>query len=524
MSMADEKGTAQSLYERLSTERSPYLEQARRCAKLTLPHLIRDAGTGKPRAITPWQSIGARGVNNLASKLMLTLLPPNTAFFKLTASPELEREAEAMQERTELERALAARERAIMADIERSGDRVVLYEAMRHLIVAGNALLYDGPHGLRCFHLDRYVVDRDPSGHVLDIVTHEQVSPRALPQEIRAHVHGVRGGRDTDRSVSVYTHISHKRDEFQVRQECMGKIIPESEGSFPADACPWIPLRFGRVDGESYGTGHVEDCLGDLQSCEALSQSLTEGTAAAAKLLFLVNPTGTTRSKDLADAPNCAIVSGNAADVTTLQAQKAADFQTAYQRLARLEESLSFAFLLNTAIQRNGERVTAEEIRYMAGELEDALGGVYAILSREFQLPYIASRIRRMEREGSLAPLPKDAVHPSIVTGIEALGRGHDRTKLVQFVSTISQTIGPQALTEYVNPLEAIKRLAVADGIDTDKLVISEEELAKRQQQAMQAQAQQQLMELGGKLGPEAMRQISASQSQNIQAPQGGPQ
>ena len=32
---------------------------------------------------TPWQSVGAKGVNVLASKLMLALFPINTSFFKL---------------------------------------------------------------------------------------------------------------------------------------------------------------------------------------------------------------------------------------------------------------------------------------------------------------------------------------------------------------------------------------------------------------------------------------------------------
>ena len=33
--------------------------------------------------VTPWQSVGAKGVVTLASKLMLALLPPQTSFFKL---------------------------------------------------------------------------------------------------------------------------------------------------------------------------------------------------------------------------------------------------------------------------------------------------------------------------------------------------------------------------------------------------------------------------------------------------------
>ena len=50
---------------------------------------------------------------------------------------------------------------------------------------------------------------------------------------------------------------------------------------------------------------------------------------------------------------------------------------------------MSYAFLLNTAIQRDAERVTAQEIRYMAQQLETAMGGIYSLLSQEFQLPLV---------------------------------------------------------------------------------------------------------------------------------------
>ena len=41
--------------------------------------------------------------------------------------------------------------------------------------------------------------------------------------------------------------------------------------------------RFNSVDGENYGRGRVEEFIGDLKSLNALSQVITEGSAAAAK-------------------------------------------------------------------------------------------------------------------------------------------------------------------------------------------------------------------------------------------------
>ena len=80
-------------YEKLETERTPFLTRARECSKLTLPTLVPDAGHSSSSTFdTPFQGIGARGVNNLASKLLLALVPPNSPFFRLTVDDFAERE------------------------------------------------------------------------------------------------------------------------------------------------------------------------------------------------------------------------------------------------------------------------------------------------------------------------------------------------------------------------------------------------------------------------------------------------
>ena len=183
--------------------------------------------------------------------------------------------------------------------------------------------------------------------------------------------------------------------------------------------------------------GYVEEYIGDLRSLEALTRAIVEGSAASSKVLFLVRPNGTTKQATLAQAPNGAIVQGDANDVTTLQVQKYNDFRVAQETALRITERLQFAFLLNSAVQRNAERVTAEEVRYMAQELETALGGVYSILSQEFQLPLVKLLLARLERTGKMPKMPKDAVKPQIVTGIEALGRGQDLNKLSQFLQML---------------------------------------------------------------------------------------
>ena len=107
-------------------------------------------------------------------------------------------------------------------------------------------------------------------------------------------------------------------------------------------------------------------------------------------------------------------------------------------------------------------------------------------------MPYVNRKIEVLTKEKKLPKLPEDVVKPTIVTGMEALGRGHDLRKLDLFIQGMTQALGPEVLAQYVNLQDYIKRRATALGIDTEGLIKSEEQIAQEQQQAQQMQMMQQ--------------------------------
>jgi len=491
-----EGGQLKGLYEQGFSHRESYLNRARECAKLTIPTLLKDQGSNWATTFqTPYQSIGARGVNHLASKLLLTLLPPNSPFFRLTIDDFDIEELVGPEQRGAVEEGFAKIERAAMNEIETEAYRVPVFEALKHLITTGNCLLYlpeDG--GMRVFHLDRYIVKRDPMGNLLYLITKESLDAKTVPENARVAL-GLPSPQELspespDKPYELFTYVCNKGKYWHIHQEIGSTIIPESFGKFPIDKNPFIALRFSRVDGESYGRGLVEEYLGDLKSLEALSKAIVEGSAAASKVLFLVRPNGTTRIKTIADAPSGAIVQGDANDVSTLQVDKFNDFRIAQDMLRDIQERLAAAFLLNSSVQRNAERVTAEEIRFMAQELESALGGVYSVLSQEFQLPLINILLGKMVKQKKMPKFPKEAVKPQIVTGMEALGRGQDLNKLSQFLEYLAP-LGPEVLAQKLNIDDYMDRLGASLGIDTGGLIKTDEQIQQEQAEAQQAQQAQ---------------------------------
>ena len=172
---------------------------------------------------------------------------------------------------------------------------------------------------------------------------------------------------------------------------------------------------------------------------------------------------------------------------------------------------------------RNAERVTAEEVRLTQLELEQSLGGLFSLLTVEFLVPYLNRTLLILQRTNQIPRLPKDIVRPKIVAGINSLGRGQDNEALTRFIGTIAQTLGPEALITYIDPSEAIKRLAAAQGIDVLNLVRTAEQLAQQKEQRQADMANKSLVDQAGQLAgtpimdPEKNPQIAAQAAAAIQ-------
>ena len=355
-------GRAKAVYDKLTQDREDYTRRAEECAKYTIPRLFPreydDSGTDYA---TPYNSVGARGVNNLASKLLLALLPPNQPFFRFGLDEEsmtMLQESNNDQMKDAIELGLSMLENAVVKYMEVNSLRPTLSEAIKQLIVAGNALLFLPPKegGVKCYKLRNYVVQRDGTGNVLQIVAKDTMSRASLPDYVSKFLNDHRpvineDSKPSDEKVDIYTHTYLDGNKWVSYQEIDGFKIPKSEQTYPKDKLPWMPIRFSKIDGENYGRSFVEDFLGDLRSLEVLSQSIVDLSKIAAKVVYLVSPSCQTNIQALAKARNGAYVKGRVDDVVPVQLNKSADMQVTMSTASNIEQRLSFCFLLNSAVQ-----------------------------------------------------------------------------------------------------------------------------------------------------------------------------
>jgi hypothetical protein len=442
----------------------------------------------------------------------MTLLPPGGRFFRLQYDAvELQKMTGMDDLLGEMDSALALIEEQVHKEVDASNFRIQLFQCLRHLIITGNVCIYLPPSGgLQVYHLAQYVCERGGDGSLLSLVIKEEIPYEGLSDDLKMYC------KPGKKAVPVYTCIKKQAaGDFYVFQEIHGHPVPGTEGTYEEADLPWRPLRWVAANAkEDYGRSLCEEHMGDLRVTESISQSITEAAAIAARTIFLVSPTGTTRARSISKAPNGAIIEGNASDVSVLQTQKQADLQIAFQVQRSAEERLSQAFMLTTGLIRDSERTTAREVEIVAQQLEETLGGVYSNLAQELMQPIVKILLARLASAGKLPKLPPRLVKPQVITGLPNLGRQQDLQRLSAFVQQAYATLGAESVAKYIEVPEYLRRSAAALAINASGLVRSEEEVAQLEQAAM---AQQ----MTGQLGPSVMSNFKEEIANQLPQAQG---
>ena len=474
--------TISSVWEKLSSNKTAVITRAEDCSKLTIPSIFPKEGFDDASTEDDvYQSLGARAVLNLAAKFMQTLFPTTATFFKLMPTKDFEEQILAGSDKTALDNLnaqLVKLETAITNEMERQSIRKQIHESLKLLIVTGNVCLWKNQGDITLFSLRNYVVKRDTKGTVLDLVLREKMSPKAIPDTIKLK------NVDVD-EITVYTRmVADGEGNYQIYQEVENEIIAGSEQTIKlTDPNPFIVLRWTATAGSSYGRGLVEHYLGDLRNYEAINMVIVDTASVMSRTVFLVNP-NSQHGTDV-DALNEAVtgdyIAGHADDITVPQTNKNSDLAVLLNYMQILETRLSQAFLLFT--QRNAERVTAQEIRQVTQQLEETLGGIYTILAEDLQKPLLQNLMKELKIK-----LDKK-IDSVITTGLDAIGRGSDANKLLQFLEMLGMI--PNGYT-YLNESTLVQRMAYSMGIAVDGLLKSPEQLQQEQQAQQQADMENQ--------------------------------
>lgn len=479
-----------SVYDGLVTTRGDYEKRAEEMAKLTVSSLFLPEGSSSSTEME--DSYSARYVSfsldSLASRMEVTLLPASGSSFRFDPNAE---GMEALTQgdvnaRATIMKSLSSSTARVNKEIENQMIRPQLRGFLETMLAVSPVVVEKKKDkGIKWHGLRNFVVKLNDTGEPLQIVIKEELDKNNLPEGIEAP--------EGDDDIELYT-LSHWSENKWTVTQSIGSEIVGKESTFKEGKLPYVYLGWTLQKGDTYHRPYSERYKGILKDYGDINKVLVEGSIIASKSLIMVNPLGSTRKEDISGSRNGEVIDGRVDDVTPFQLQKNYDFQVPMQMKQELISQIDRAFLNRQGTQRQAERVTAEEIRKDAQELEKNLAGMYSILSKKFN-KWLVHQI--MDELG----ITFEAIDVNVITGLDALGKNAEAQKLDNFVMRLSQL----QLADWLKEPELISRYASYEGIDTVNLVKTPNEVSGERQAAQQAAQKQQMMEAGAKVTGENM-------------------
>lgn len=499
------KSKIPEVWEKMISKRNSFHDRAKHFSRLTLPYLLNEPDYNYSSQ-NGWQGVGAQAVNHLANKLAQVLFPAQRSFFRidLTAKGEAEL-SKAKLEKTKMATLFAKVETQAMKSLDARQFRPAIVEVFKHLIVTGNCLMFKPDKGpISCIPMHHYGVIRDVNGEVLDIILLQEKALKTFDPATRMAIQAARQGKqykDED-NVKLYTHARYEGDGMWVVCQSADDITVGKRSRVKAEKLPFIVLTWKRSFGEDWGRPLCEDYSGDLFVIQFLSEAVARGAALMADIKYLIRPGAQTDVEHFVNSGTGEVITGVEEDIHIVQLGKYADLTPISQVLEVYTRRIGVVFMMESLVRRDAERVTALEIQRDAMEIEQSLGGAYSLFAVTMQQPVA---MWGLQEKGST--FTSDFIDPVIVTGIEALGRLAELSKLEQFSQYMTL---PAQWPEWAQG--ALKPTTYMDWvrgqISADfPFLMNEDEYAQEQQRRQEMQQDQMLSEGVAKAVPQAINQ-----------------
>jgi hypothetical protein len=502
-----------------NTDRSESLDRLRQASAHSLPWIVPPEGQQPDDGLQEsYQSIGSRGAQSTIGKLMLALYPLDYPWAQLEVDTSILHALPANDELlVSLQKHLFLRELMIRTALEQgvgshatgpdfrrmAGFRTQKRKSIANLVVTGDTLERLTPeYRLVVYARHQYVTSRDSNGSVQYHGVWERIDPLQFSEDVLA-ASGLKSSelkekspRQRQQDFFTFTEYQPWTRTWVVEHELNGKIIDlftreEKVSDFFATAFELGP-------GDNYGHGPIELNLGDLRTLNEGEKALNDFMFAASKFLWFIDENSNVRDTDLAKRSGSVVRGarvrgGTVEDVAIGQTNKFQDFSVVGQRVQDKRKSLAGALMLQDAAVRDSERTTATEIDLVVRELDGVLGSLYAPIAEEQQQPLAERVLHMLVRDKYLEPLDRRAYRIAVQTGIAALSRAQQKTKLLR-MAEIAQRLGPEAIAD-INIGALFRAYRYYESIHIPGLEKTPEQKAAEQQQALALQAQAQAAE-----------------------------
>ena len=250
--------------------------------------------------------------------------------------------------------------------------------------------------------------------------------------------------------------------------------------TYPEKLCPYIPVGWKLVNGDSYCRGLVEDYAGDFAKLSDLSRALALYEIDACKVVNAVKPGSGGDIDELARSETGDWVYCDPEAVKKFEGGEYQKIKALSEEIQSIFQRLSVAFMYQGNI-RDAERVTAEEIRMNAEEADKVLGGVYSQLSAALHMPLAYILSAEVDKD-LISAFANNELELEILTGLTALGRGAQINALVRVANVLNAVLPVlKGASQRFDTERIVDAVMQSEGLNPKDWMLSEKDLAKEQ-------------------------------------------
>jgi len=483
----------------MEAEKGDLIDRSEAYARWTIPSIMPAANTSQVEQEKGSVMIGARLVNHLSNKVIDVLYPVSRPFFTVALTPEatLKMAKEIGEENSSLlqeavRKSTSTLERVAMRKLRLTEYRPVAITTTKHLIITGNALLRRMPSGKRILYgVNRFGIRRDIEGNEYEIVLHDKKKMSSFDLKMKELIRTAQSKKFVspqlmdNEDVVLLTHYKKMPDgRWCVEQEADGVPLNNKQ-ILSAKDYDLLPLVWNISTGDNYGRGLVEDYAATFHELDVTTDAATDMMALICDIKFLVKPGSALamQVRELNAAKRGSYFAGNKDDVTVPELTKRGDLEVIMASIEKWENDLKEGFLMSNV--RNAERVTAEEIRLIAGELESAYGGLYSQLALSWQQKEADYAIAQIDFDAEIGG-KAELFEVLVTTGLESLSREGqiDNLRLALSDLTLTQAI-PDELRAAINPMRFASFIFTNRSVDLTQFLNTPEEMQAQREQAL---------------------------------------
>lgn len=441
-------------------------------------------------------AIGARLVNHLSNRIVDTMFPSDKPFFTLPLTAEAQKrltedlgEDEMNAFASQIREATSTAENAAMRKLNLTAYRPIAVQAVQHQIVTGNAIIHRTEDDMRTVYgIKDFCCTRDVKGNLLTVILKDSKLFASLPKELQEKLKETREDYKSDTPVVLYTYYYKENGKWSRIQGVDTYVIQSTKKSYKDADFPVLALTWNLSRGESYGRGLVEDHAVTFNNVDVTTLAMIDLIGFAADLKFLVEPSSQLDIDEWNRAARGSYNPGRKDDISVPDFPKRIEIQIMMEAVSKWERELAQSFLLNSAGVRDAERVTAEEIRFYARELESAYGGLYSRLALEWQQKEAEYLISKIDFS-VVSETGIETFDVMVTTGLESLSREGQLDNLRLAVGDLQMLDAvPEDLRAVINKRKFAEFVFTNRGVKLAEFVYTEEEMQAQQQAAQQEQ------------------------------------